>query len=224
MTECLPDELPASPMPVVEQWLQKAVAASATPNPNAFVLSTAALNGTMAAPSSRVVLCKEFRCVPGYLVFYTNYSSRKARELDDQPRAAANFFWDASGHQARITGPVLKSPPAESDAYFASRSWRSKLGAWASEQSAPVASRQAMFERVRAAWRAHGVDYPHGNGDTATIERPDGWGGFRLWAETVELWVNGDARVHDRALWTRQLAPSGDAFDAGPWRSTRLQP
>lgn len=211
-------------MPLFDKWLNEAVAAAATPNPNAFVLATASVDKQAAAPSSRVVLCKHLEVDPGYIVFYTNYASRKGRELADQPRAAATFFWDSAGRQARLTGPVVISPAAESDRYFASRSWRSRLAARASEQSQPIDSRQAMFEQLQAAWRAHGVQYPDGNGESASIERPAGWGGFRIWAETVELWINGDARVHDRGFWQRTLAADADGFQPGSWQSTRLQP
>ena len=224
MTDALPDELPSTPMPLFQAWLDEAAATAQTPNPNAFVLSTAAVQDGAAAPSARVVLCKAVHETPGFIVFYTNYSSHKARELDDQPYAAATFHWDETGRQVRIAGPVVKSPAEESDAYFASRSWQSRLGAWASEQSQPVASREAMFDKLRAAWRAHGVDYPYGNGEAATIERPPGWGGFRLWATSVELWVDGDARVHDRALWSRELERKADGFSGGAWTASRLQP
>ncbi|MEL7448748.1 MAG: pyridoxamine 5'-phosphate oxidase [Pseudomonadota bacterium] len=224
MTDALPDELPSTPMPLFQAWLDEATAAAQTPNPNAFVLSTAAVDDGAAVPSARVVLCKAVYETPGFIVFYTNYSSHKARELDDQPHAAATFHWDSAGRQVRIAGPVVKSPDSESDAYFASRSWQSRLGAWASEQSQPVVSREAMFDKLRAAWRAHGVEYPYGNGAAAPIERPPGWGGFRLWAASVELWVDGDARVHDRARWSRELRRTADGFTPGDWTATRLQP
>lgn len=224
MTDFLPDELPSTPMPLLQAWLEEAATAAQTPNPNAFVLATAAVNGGLAAPSARVVLCKAVHPAPGFIVFYSNYASAKARDLDKQPHASATFFWDEAGRQVRITGPVVKSPAQESDQYFASRSWRSRLGAWASEQSEPVASREVMFHKLRAAWLAHGVDYPYGNGESATIERPPGWGGYRLWAASVELWVSGDARVHDRARWDRPLEREADGFAGGAWTMTRLQP
>ncbi|EQD36987.1 pyridoxamine 5'-phosphate oxidase, partial [mine drainage metagenome] len=94
------------------------------------------------------MLCKKLAVDPGYIVFYTNYRSRKGRELAANPRAGAVFHWDGMRRQARIEGPVLKSPPAESDAYFASRPWQSRLGAWASRQSEPTESRAALEQAL----------------------------------------------------------------------------
>lgn len=197
------------------------------PNPDAMVLATCDPAGR---PSARVVLCKQVVPVPGYLVFYTNYLSRKGRQLASNPRAAAVIHWDALHRQVRIEGPVVRSPPAESDAYFASRPWQSRVGAWASAQSEPVASRGALLQSVAATATRFGtppVAGPHGaeSGLDIVIPRPPHWGGYRLWAESVELWLEGEARVHDRARWTRELEelPNGHC-EAGPWTATRLQP
>src|SRR5262249_27478341 len=164
-------------------------------------------------PSARVVLCKEIVPQPGYLVFYTNYLSRKGQQLTDNPRAAVVMHWDALHRQVRVEGPVIKAPAADSDAYFASRPWTSRLGAWASAQSQPIGSRKELHEAVaKAAERFHTPSPegtpPHGGtpsldsaaADTSTdyvIPRPPHWGGYRLWADSVELWVEGDARIHD---------------------------
>ena len=124
---------------------------------------------------------------------------------------------------------------ADSDAYFASRPWQSRVGAWASQQSAPIASREALLKAVAdTAKRFHIPDptEPAGEAQTAgfgqtdpVIPRPPHWGGYHLWADAVELWVEGEARVHDRARWTRELTPQDEGFfSAGAWTATRLQP
>src|SRR5579864_6895140 len=205
-TELLPDPLPAEPLAVVDAWLRDAWAARTQPNPNAMVLATSTPDGR---PSARVVLCKELVLRPGYLVFYTNYLSVKGRQLKDNPRASALMHWDALHRQVRIEGPITRGPPKDSDAYFASRPWQSRLSAWASAQSEPVASRAALLEAVTEAARRFGAATPGSPGADdslkVTVPRPPHWGGYRLWADTVELWVEGAARIHDRARWQRSL-------------------
>jgi len=225
-TELLPDPLPAEPLAVVARWLEEAFAAGRQPNPNAMVLATARPDGR---PAARVVLCKAIEPVPGYVVFYTNYHSSKGRQLEENPRAAAVMHWDALQRQVRIEGPVTPAPAEDSDRYFATRPWQSRLGAWASVQSEPLASRGHLLAKVQEAAQRFGTPMPgtpaaERPGDYR-IPRPPHWGGYRLWAESAELWVAGDARIHDRARWTRQLEPAPAAgFTAGPWRATRLQP
>ncbi|MBV9621432.1 MAG: pyridoxamine 5'-phosphate oxidase [Gammaproteobacteria bacterium] len=225
-TEFLPKVLPAEPLPLVSEWLQEAVAAKWQPNPNAMVLATATRDGR---PSARVVLLKGIVPQPGYLAFYTNYHSSKGRQLTDNPRAAAVLHWDALHRQVRIEGPVALAPPADSDAYFASRAWGKRIGAWASQQSEPLPAREDLLRAVEAVARRFGAPVPgtpeaEQLADTP-VPRPPHWGGYRLWAESVELWCEGDARVHDRARWTRTLRlGSGETFSAGPWSATRLQP
>jgi len=214
----LPDDLPHDPMPLLERWLREAIEQKVQPNPDAMSLATADKDG---APSARIVLCKKFVADPGYLVFFTNRESRKGLALEARPRAAANFFWDALDRQAIVEGPVTLSPDEESDAYFASRPLESRLAAWASEQSRPIQSRRAMVEKTREAWTRFGV---REGDEEAEIPRPPFWGGFRIWAERVQLWVSGPGRLHDRAVWTRGLRPAGAGFDCEAWRSTRLQP
>jgi pyridoxamine 5'-phosphate oxidase len=191
-----------------------------------MVLATSSRDGH---PAARVVLCKEIAPQPGYLVFYTNYLSSKGRQLKDNPRAAAVMHWDALHRQARIEGPVTPAPQADSDRYFASRAWQSRIGAWASEQSEPVASRALLLESVKQTARRFGAPTPGSPGADdslkVTIPRPPHWGGYRLWAEAVELWVEGKARIHDRALWTRSLEMTDAGLvKAGAWSATRLQP
>jgi pyridoxamine 5'-phosphate oxidase len=223
--ELLPDALPAEPMSTVFEWLAEAAARRLQPNPNAMVLATATRDGR---PAARVVLCKDIAPEPGYIVFYTNYQSRKGRELAENPRAAAVIHWDHLHRQIRIEGIVVPVPVEESDAYFASRPWQSRIGAWASAQSQPIASRAEMLSAVADTARRFGTPDPSddsANASSVTIPRPAHWGGYRLWADAVELWVEGKSRVHDRVRWTRSLTDRGAGlFDTGPWSATRLQP
>jgi pyridoxamine 5'-phosphate oxidase len=225
-TELLPDPLPAEPLAVALEWLNEAARLGAQPNPNSMVLATVARDG---APSARVVLAKAIVTDPGYVVFYTNYNSRKGRELEGNPAAAAVMHWDQLHRQVRIEGIVTRSPQNESDAYFALRPWPSRLGAWASAQSEPVESRAALRKSLAAAARRFGVPVP-GDGKeaetpAAPIPRPPHWGGYRLYARAVELWVEGEARIHDRARWSRRLTIGADGeASIGPWFANRLQP
>ncbi len=216
---------PDEPLAILARWLEDAQRGETQPNPNAMILATCDAAGR---PSARVVLCKDLAVDPGYIVFYTNYLSRKGRELAANPRAAAVFHWDRLHRQARIEGPVLKSPPAESDAYFASRPWQSRLGAWASRQSEPTESRAALEQALASAARRFGAPPPDRTGEhgpfDGQIARPVHWGGYRLWAESVELWVEGNARIHDRLRWHRSLHPGAETLEAAPWTVTRLQP
>jgi pyridoxamine 5'-phosphate oxidase len=207
----LPTTLPTDPMPLFAQWFEEARAARAQPNPDAMALATVDGEGR---PSVRIVLCKKLVTDPGYLVFFTNYESRKGLELAARPRAAAVFHWDSLGRQLRVEGPVLRSPPDESDEYFASRALDSRIGAWASLQSQPLPSRATLMKRVAAEAARFRVHVP----------RPPHWGGFRLWPEAVEFWIEGPFRVHDRARWQRSLVPQEAGYAAGPWSATRLYP
>jgi pyridoxamine 5'-phosphate oxidase len=226
-TELLPDPLPAEPLAIVREWLAQATAARSQPNPNSMVLATSSPDGH---PSARVVLCKDLVPEPGFLVFYTNYLSSKGRQLKDNPRAAAVMHWDALHRQARIEGPITLAPEADSDRYFASRTWQSRIGAWASAQSEPLASRERLLESVKQAARRFGAPTPASTGADddlleVTIPRPPHWGGYRLWAEAVELWVEGKGRIHDRAPWKRSVAvASAGSVRTGAWSATRLQP
>ncbi|HTL19166.1 MAG TPA: pyridoxamine 5'-phosphate oxidase [Steroidobacteraceae bacterium] len=224
-TELLPDPLPAEPLTLVSQWLAQAEAARTQPNPNAMVLATSTREGR---PSARVVLCKDIVPQPGFVVFYTNYLSVKGRQLKDNPRAAVVMHWDVLHRQVRIEGPVVAAPESDSNTYFATRAWQSRIGAWASEQSEPIASRALLLEAVTETARRFGAPTPGSPGADdslkVTIPRPPHWGGYRLWAEAVELWVQGAARIHDRARWQRALRASGGSFKADAWAATRLQP
>ena len=208
----LPTELPSDPLPLFAQWFETARTRQVQPNPDAMVLATTSVDGR---PSARVVLLKKLVVDPGYIVFYTNYDSRKGGELDANPRAAAVVHWDTLGRQVRLEGAVSVSPREESDAYFASRPLDSRIGAWASLQSQPLDTRATLLARFAAESARLGADVP----------RPPRWGGYRLWPEAVELWCEGESRIHDRARWTRSVAPgSTGAFRVGPWYATRLYP
>ena len=211
--QSLPELLPAEPLALAADWLAEAIRRRDQPNPNAMVLATSA----GGRPAARVVLCKEIDAAGGLVRFVSNYDSRKGRELADNPRAALLFHWDHLHRQVRIEGIVVKADAADSDSYFASRHRDSQLGAHASAQSRPIASAAALraqLDTVRAR-------FPGGT----AVPRPDNWGGFVMWVDTVELWVEGASRLHDRAQWTRELAVSGSRTPvAGLWSSTRLQP
>jgi len=197
-SEVLGNPLPAEPLMLASEWLAEAWRRRLQPNPNAMTLATATLEGL---PAARIVLCKDVVGIPGYVVFYTNFQSRKGLELSANPRAAAVMHWDHMRRQVRIEGLVETAPAADSDAYFASRARQSRVGAWASAQSRPVASREALLAQVAESTRRFAA------------------------GEAVELWVEGDSRIHDRARWTRSLQRTADgSMHPGPWSATRLQP
>ncbi len=221
--ETLPDPLPENPLQIAADWLDQARVDGAQPNPNAMVLAT--VDGA-GQPSARIVLCKDIDPAAGRIRFYSNYRSRKGRELQANPRAAVLFHWDHRGRQVRAEGPVVVLSDAENDAYFQTRPWQSRLGAWASRQSEPVESREALIAAIRAAARRFGIPYQGpGAAEPATISvpvpRPAHWGGYALQVEAVELWVEGEFRIHDRARWTRGSAAAGAG---GAWTAVRLQP
>ena len=205
----LPEPLPASPLELLESWMQEASASIR--NAHAMTLATVEPDGR---PSARMVLCRGFDREAGWLVFYTDRESAKGRALDKHPSAALVFHWDAVERQVRIEGPVTLAADADSDAYWRTRPPDARIAAAASEQSRPLASRQAFLAKLEETAKRHGGETP----------RPRRWGGYRVWAERVELWVGQPARAHDRAVWTRALARAGDGFAGGPWTATRLQP
>ncbi|SVA62682.1 uncharacterized protein METZ01_LOCUS115536 [marine metagenome] len=212
----LPEPLPQNPLPLLDQWLADALVSSPLPNSNAFALATVGANNK---PSVRMVLCKDLSITSGYLVFYTNYESPKAEDIVHMPRVAAVFNWSEQQRQARLEGIAIKSPENESERYFATRDVESQIGAWASRQSQPLVSREALLTKFNYATERYNAD------SVESIPRPDYWGGYRLWIDAVELWVSGEARLHDRARWDRQLSADEKlAFSASPWRVTRLQP
>ena len=203
---------PDDPVRTASQWLGEAEAVGRR-NANAMALATVDGSGR---PSARMVLLKELAPL-GYAVFYTNYGSRKGGELLSTRRAAAVLYWHELGRQVRFEGPVVRSPEAESDAYFATRSRASQINAWSSEQSRPLLEPAALEERAAkiASTRPSSEELP----------RPDFWGGFRLWLESIELWVEGRDRFHERVRYERQLdARDAYTFETGRWNWQRLQP
>lgn len=218
----LPEPLPNEPFTLFKDWFDTAHRAKLQPNPNAMVLATLNANDANSTPDARIVLCKHLVADPGYVVFFTNYQSRKGRQLIAHPRATVVFHWDALGRQVRLTGSVVQSPEVESDSYFNVRPLSNRIGAWASNQSQPLASRAQLTAQVAAIEQRFGVKSSDANGE---VPRPPHWGGFRLWPESLELWIEGPGRVHDRAVWTRKLTPhDAISFDCSTWESTRLNP
>jgi pyridoxamine 5'-phosphate oxidase len=155
-------------------------------------------------PSARIVLLKSFDS-EGF-VFYTNYNSRKGRELDQNSRVSLLFYWPAVARQVRIEGTVEKVSQEESDRYFDSRPLGSRIGAWASEQSQPVENRELLEKRF--------AEYSEKFGDR--VPRPPHWGGYRVKPATIEFWQGRDNRLHDRLRYTWQ--------DDGSWLVERLAP
>jgi pyridoxamine 5'-phosphate oxidase len=202
-----PDDLDPDPLVALRDWLREAVEAAQAGmllEPNAMVLST---SGPEGDPSSRTVLLKGLD--DRGLVFYTNYTSRKARELTAHPRAALLFPWHPLGRQVIVGGPVARVDRAETEAYFRSRPRSSQLGAWASRQSSVVAARADLDDRFAALERR----WPEGT----EVPVPDFWGGFRLAPESVEFWQGRADRLHDRLRFTRTDV-------SAPWVLERLAP
>jgi len=226
--QALPDVLPREPFALFQGYFDKAHALKVQPNPNAFALATVDADGT---PSARIVLCKGINAERGSVVFHTNYRGRKGKALEANPKAAACFHWDDLDVQVRIEGFVTRSPSAESDAYFLTRPWARRVGAWTSDQSEPIASRAALEAKLEATMRRFGIDPANPPAVDAQVDvpRPPHWGGSRLWAAKVEVWLGSRARLHDRAVWMRSLEPAEvDGVPGyrglGPWIATRLQP
>ena len=199
LEELREDTVATDPMDQVRRWLQDAHDAGVL-EPNAMCVCTA-VDGK---PSARIVLLRGLD--ERGLVFFTSYFSRKAHELAQNPRVAAVFYWPVLERQVRVEGHADRLPEEESDAYFASRPRGHQIGAWASEQSEPVESREILDQRVR--------DYSERfEGDE--VPRPHSWGGFAIKADRFEFWQGRPNRMHDRIEFVR---------DGGRWSTRRLQP
>jgi pyridoxamine 5'-phosphate oxidase len=191
----------ADPIEQFSRWFDQASAAQAR-EVNAMSLATTSASGQ---PTARIVLLKQFD--GSGFVFYTNYSSRKGRELQANPLACALFFWPELERQVRIQGTVGRVSAHESDRYFSQRPLEARLGAWASPQSEPIADREQLelgLAQMRARFSQQ-MDPP----------RPPHWGGYRIAPVSIEFWQGRASRLHDRLLYTRE---------AGGWHRTRLAP
>lgn len=188
------------PLAMFQHYFQQAQATEPF-DPTALALATADAEGR---PAVRMVLLKGVEA--GCFVFYTNYGSRKAGDLAQNPHAAMCFHWPKLGLQVRIEGDVTRGDPDSADAYFQTRPRGSQLSAWTSKQSAPLTSRDQLL----AAYRD--VEARHANGP---VPRPDFWGGYRLQPTRIEFWASQPSRLHDRLLFTAQ---------PGGWTRTRLYP
>ena len=189
------------PFQIARDWLTEAE--SAEPNdPNAIALSTVDEDGM---PNARMVLLKDIE--DGAFVFYTNYGSAKAGEIDHCGKAAFVMHWKSLRRQIRVRGVVEREAGDKADAYYASRSLPSRLGAWASKQSQPLGSRGELLAEVAKITASKGL-HP---------DRPPFWGGYRIIPTEIEFWADGQHRLHDRFRWSRDAAQ-------GVWKIDRLQP
>lgn len=198
-TELHEEQVCSDPIDQLRRWLDEAVQADVA-EPNAMCVCTSA-NGQ---PSARMVLLR--RLDANGLVFYTSYFSRKGREIQENPRAAALFYWPQLERQVRVEGAVHQVSEDESDAYFATRPRGHQLGAWASEQSEPVENRELLDQRMR--------DYEE-RFEGEEVPRPHSWGGYAIVPGLVEFWQGRANRMHDRLEFVRE---------GGVWSMRRLQP
>ncbi len=189
------------PFAIARSWLAEAEKTEVN-DPNAIALSTVDGNGM---PNVRMVLLKDIEAAA--FVFYTNYGSAKAQELDGAGRAAFVMHWKSLRRQIRVRGTISREDGPQADAYFASRSLKSRLGAWASHQSQPLSGRATLMAEVARVTAKHGPN----------PARPPFWGGYRLVPSEIEFWADGTFRLHDRFRWRRD-AP-GEA-----WQIDRLSP
>ena len=194
------EDLPERPLEAFKIWMSEALAAE-VPEANAMCLCTA---GADAVPDGRIVLLKGIDETG--LRFFTNYEGEKARQLSENPKASAVFWWQSLRRQIRFSGKVKRTTVQESDDYFQSRNRESQLGAWASSQSAPLDSREALKKKVEQMDKK----FP------GTIPRPPHWGGFLLIPATVEFWQGRTSRLHDRIRYSRD--------SNGLWQKDRLMP
>ena len=194
-------DVSGDPFEQFARWFADAEAAG-VPEANAMTLATADPSGT---PSARIVLLKSFD--PRGFAFYTNYDSRKGRELAANPRAALCLFWQSLERQVRVEGTVERVGREESEAYFHGRPRQAQIGAWVSQQSRPITSR-AELERLEAELQARFGDGP--------VPLPEYWGGYRVVPHAIEFWQGRPSRLHDRLLYTRS--------EQGEWTIRRLSP
>ena len=176
------------PFAIAQRWLDEATEAEVN-DPNAIALATVD-KGEL--PNVRMVLLKEIE--PDAFVFYTNYDSAKARELESAGKGAFVMHWKSLRRQVRVRGEISREDGPKADEYYASRSIKSRLGAWASHQSQPLSSRTALMAEVAKVTATHGP----------SPKRPPFWGGFRMRPVEIEFWADGAFRLHDRFRWSRE--------------------
>ena len=196
------------PVAIAARWLEEATATEPE-DPNAIALATVDADGL---PNVRMVLLKEIEVETGAFVFYTNFEGQKGLELAATPKAAFVMHWKSLRRQVRVRGDVERVSDAQADAYYASRSLQSRLGAWASDQSRPLESRAALMARVAKMTATKGP----------SPARPPHWGGFRIRPVEIELWADGAFRLHDRFRFVP--AESDSQSQAKAWTATRLNP
>lgn len=194
-------ELPDNPLSLFSRWLQEAIDAKVD-EPTAVLVGSVSPEGQ---PSTRTVLLKDLH--DGKFIFYSNYESRKGRQLAQNPHISLSFVWHQLERQVHIEGIVSKVPPEESDAYFKTRPYKSRIGARISPQSQPIPSRMQLMRKF-VTEAAHWIG--------REVERPSNWGGYAVTPHRIEFWQGRPNRLHDRFLYT--LQPDGT------WKHERLAP
>ena len=211
-----------NPLLLLQSWLNEAMELDLQPNPDTMAIAT---SNSQGLPNVRMVLCKEINTKEGYVVFYTNYNSVKSLEIKENPKCSALFHWDKLGYQIRISGEILQSPDEENDTYFASRHLGSQVGAWASNQSNPVEDREALDDQFKKILDRFNLTSESITRNEQKIPRPPNWGGYRLWIEEIEFWLNQKDRLHDRLHFRRALTISSEGIETEKkWTVKRLQP
>ena len=222
MRKILSQSMTQNPLLLLQSWLNEAMELDLQPNPDTMAIAT---SNSQGLPNVRMVLCKEINTEEGYVVFYTNYNSVKSLEIKENPKCSALFHWDKLGYQIRIRGEILQSPDEENDTYFASRHLGSQVGAWASNQSNPVEDREALDDQFKKILDRFNLTSESITRNEQKIPRPPNWGGYRLWIEEIEFWLNQKDRLHDRMHFRRALTISSKGIETEKkWTVKRLQP
>lgn len=222
MCKILSQSMTQNPLLLLQSWLNEAMELDLQPNPDTMAIAT---SNSQGLPNVRMVLCKEINTEEGYVVFYTNYNSVKSLEIKENPKCSALFHWDKLGYQIRIRGEILQSPDEENDTYFASRHLGSQVGAWASNQSNPVEDREALDDQFKKILDRFNLTSESITRNEQKIPRPPNWGGYRLWIEEIEFWLNQKDRLHDRLHFRRALTISSEGIETEKkWTVKRLQP